>query len=148
MGRISDWISSLLSKSSTDLSKSSTDSASELQSEAEHGNAETQYCLAWDYDTHGHSTEAVRWYRKAADQGVANAQYELGYHYFTGLGVPQNYILAHMWFNLAASSEYMIRPDQQKEAVGKRDLVASKMTPAQLAEAQKLAREWKPKKEN
>ena len=129
MGRISDWISFV-------LSKSSTDSASELQSKAEHGDAEAQYY-----------TKAVRRYQEAADQGDVDAQYNLGYHYFAGLGVPQNYVLAHMWFSLAASSEDIILPDHQDRAIGKRDLVASKMTRYQIAEAQRLAREWKPEKE-
>jgi uncharacterized protein len=55
-----------------------------------------------------------------------------------GQGVPQDYVIAHMWFNLAASGGH-------KNAVQGRDMVAAKMAPAQLAEAQKLAREWKPK---
>jgi uncharacterized protein len=43
-----------------------------------------------------------------------------------------------MWFNLAAAGG-------NKEAAEARNLVSSLMTPAQIAEAQKLAREWKPK---
>jgi uncharacterized protein len=58
--------------------------------------------------------------------------------YGAGLGVPQDYALAHMWVNLAAAGGH-------KDAVKNRDIVAAKMTPAQIAEAQKLAREWKPK---
>ncbi len=46
-----------------------------------------------------------------------------------------------MWLNLAASHEKM------SDAVEERDKVASKMTPGQIAEAQKLVREWKPKPE-
>jgi uncharacterized protein len=58
--------------------------------------------------------------------------------YRTGGGVPQDYVIAHMWFNLAAASG-------DKDAVKARDVVAAKMAPTQIAEAQKLAREWKPK---
>ena len=54
-----------------------------------------------------------------------------------GQGVPQDDVQALMWFNLAAS--------KHATAVQDRDLVASKMTPAQIDEAQRLAREWKPK---
>ncbi|MDE0952796.1 MAG: SEL1-like repeat protein [Halioglobus sp.] len=79
----------------------------------------------------------MTWYRKAADQGAADAQYTLGYMYYKGLGVPQDYVQAHMWWNLAAVSEL-------ESAIKGRDAVAGMMTPAQLAEAQKLAREWKP----
>jgi TPR repeat protein len=88
--------------------------------------------------------EAVKWYRLAADQGDADAQFELGDMYSQGQGVAQDYVQAHMWYNLAASRF----PDQPENdlAAQNRDLVASKMTPAQIAEAQNLAREWKPKK--
>jgi len=89
--------------------------------------------------------EAAKWYRKAAGQGLADAQYNLGVMYEKGQGVPQDYVRAHMWFNLAASR---FAPRFGREAAVKgRDIVAAKMTPAQIAEAQRLAREWKPKKE-
>ena len=82
---------------------------------------------------------AVSWYRKAADQGNASAQYNLGVAYATGHGVPQDYVQAHKWFNLAAASG-------NANAVKARDIVAAKMTPAQIAEAQRLAGAWKPTK--
>ncbi len=50
------------------------------------------------------SKEAVKWYRKAADQGLANAQGKLGAMYYYGQGVPKDYIIAYMWRNLAASN--------------------------------------------
>jgi len=81
------------------------------------------------------------WYRKAADQGYNVAQYQLGKKYANSEGVPQDNVLAHMWFNLAASVGGL------EEAVKARADIASKMSPAQIAEAQKLAREWKPKPE-
>ncbi len=82
--------------------------------------------------------EAVRRLRKAADQGDAAAQDALGGMYVFGLGVKQDFVQAHMWYNLAAA---------QGEKLGRenRDLLAKQMTPAQITEAQKLAREWKPK---
>jgi TPR repeat protein len=81
-------------------------------------------------------TAAVRWYRKAAGQGEAFAQTNLGFMYEVGLGVTQDYVQAHMWYNLAAA--------QSEKGAGKiRDLLAEKMTPEQIAEAQKLAREGK-----
>jgi TPR repeat protein len=83
---------------------------------------------------------AIGWYRKAAEQGSPEAQVLLGFMYFQGDGVPEDYVIAHMWFNLAAVGG-------DKEAVKARGLVTAKMTPAQIAEAQKLAREWKPKTE-
>jgi TPR repeat protein len=78
---------------------------------------------------------AVGWYRKAAEQGEAYAQYNLGVMYDNGRGVPQDYVHAHKWFNLAATSG-------NKIATKNRNIIAKKMTPAQIAEAQKLAREW------
>ena len=87
--------------------------------------------------------EAMRWYRLAAAQGEARAQNNLGFLYVTGRGVPQDDVQAHMWFTLAAS-RYSPGRDRDR-VVENRDRVARRMTPAQLAEAERLAREWKPK---
>ena len=84
-----------------------------------------------DYQT------AVRLIRPLAEQGNANAQYTLGVLYDNGLGVPQDRVMAYMWLNLAAMQG-------RESAATFRDLVARLMTPQQIAEAQKLAREWKP----
>ena len=81
--------------------------------------------------------EAVRWYRLAADQGFASAQNNLGSMYNNDQGVPQDYVRAHVWFNLSAAQGI-------QDAVENRNLVAERMTPAQIAEAQRLAREWRP----
>jgi TPR repeat protein len=95
------------------------------------------------------NAEAVKWYRKAADQGYASAQWGLGEMYYAGRGVPQDYVLAHMWLNLAATALGLAVGGRTAFglAASDRDKVAAKMTPAQIAEAQKLAREWKPKPE-
>jgi len=79
--------------------------------------------------------EAVRWYRLAAEQDHASGQFSLGAMYIAGHGVPKDYVLAHMWVNLAAAKGI-------KRAVTARDLLEILMTPAQIAEAQRLAREW------
>ena len=47
--------------------------------------------------------ESVRWYRLAAEQGHATAQFSLAFRYVTGAGVPQDDVQAHMWYNLAAA---------------------------------------------
>jgi TPR repeat protein len=83
--------------------------------------------------------EALKWFRLAADQGVASAQNNLGLMYANGWGVPQDYVRAHIWFNLSAA-----QGDQN--AAETRDRILKRMTPAQIAEAQKLAREWQPKR--
>ena len=57
--------------------------------------------------------------------------------YVKGQGVAQNYVLSHLWSNLAAA-----RGDAGALAI--RDSLARMMTPAQIAEAQRLAQEWKP----
>ena len=78
--------------------------------------------------------------RKAAEQGSALGQVNLGTMYDHGHGVPQDYAQAHIWYNLAASSAE--DDAARNEAAKVRDLVATKMTPAQIAEAQRMAREW------
>ena len=89
--------------------------------------------------------EAAKWYRRAAEQGEAVAQSVLGTMYADGSGVPQDYVLAHIWLNLGAAAS---PPGVQRDmAVAARDFAAESMTPAQIAKAQRLAREWKPKKE-
>ena len=83
--------------------------------------------------------EAVKWYHKAAEQGHAPAQNNLGFMYDNGYGVADDYVQAHMWFNLSAARD-------NKQARKNLDIVAKKMTPAQIKKAQRLAREWRPKK--
>lgn len=78
---------------------------------------------------------ATKWYRKAAERGYVEAQAMVGVFYLEGRGVPQNYVLAHKWLNLAAA-----QGDQVATKI--REHVAERMTPEQIAEAQKLAREW------
>ena len=86
--------------------------------------------------------EAARWIRKAAEQGHAGAQLSLGLIYREGRGAPQDYAQAYMWFSLASlasDADIRIRGSEN------RDALAARMTPAEIAEAQRMAREWKPK---
>ena len=104
---------------------------------AEQGDAKAQFNLgliyfngdgvAQDYKT------AVKWYTLAAEQGDASAQNNLANKLIDGQGVAQDYVKAHMWFNIAAID------GSSKNAASNRDIVAKKMTPAQIAEAQKAA---------
>ncbi len=87
----------------------------------------------------GDYATAVRIFRQFADQGNASAQYNLGQMYRKGQGVTQDYVQAHMWYNLSAAKG-------NKTGRKNRDLLAKQMTPAQIAEARRLAREWKPKR--
>ena len=77
--------------------------------------------------------EAVKWYRLAAAQGNAAGQTDLGFKYLKGQGVRQDYIRAHMWFNLGAAS------GNSPQAAKGRDLLAKRMTPTQIAQAQEMA---------
>ncbi len=84
-------------------------------------------------------------YRALADQGHAKAQYNLGVMYGKGRGIPKDYVQAPTWYNLAASR---FAPGSSRDkAVKNRAALAERMTPAQSAEAQRLAREWQPKPE-
>ena len=78
---------------------------------------------------------ALKWITKAAEQGHAEGQYFLGLAYMQGTGVVKDYATAHMYSNLAASNEY----DKAKKL---RAHLEKQMPAEQLAEAQKLAREW------
>jgi hypothetical protein len=90
---------------------------------------------------------AMKWHRKAAEQGEAIAQALVGLMYKDGQGVPQDYVQAHKWLNLAAARFAASQSESREQSVKSRDRVAKKMTAAQIAEAQRLAREWKPKYE-
>jgi TPR repeat protein len=87
--------------------------------------------------------EALKWFQLAANQGNVWAQSNLGFMYRDGEGVPQDYVKAHMWFNLASAAAPGTSRGDYAEY---RDELAKKMSQAQIAEAQKLAREWKPNK--
>ena len=109
---------------------------------AELGYVGAQYNLGIMYDN-GRGVaqdyaEAMKWYRKAAELGDAQAQHNVGSMYDKGQGVAQDNVQAYMWLNLAAAQ----RDETARE---NRDIVAKRMTPEQIAEAQRLAREWKPK---
>ena len=77
---------------------------------------------------------AVKWYTLSAEQGYADAQLNLGVMYALGQGVIDDKVYAHMWSNIASSNGI----EQAKE---NREYLTKKMTPSQILEAQKLARE-------
>src|SRR5438128_2119868 len=108
---------------------------------AEAGNQDAQYGLGGMYErgmgVPQDYQQAARWYTKAAEAGDTGAQYCLSTLYYAGKGVPMDYMQAYMWANLAASKG-------GKREVENREAIATFMTPAQIAEAQRLAHEWKP----
>ena len=115
---------------------------------AEQGNAEAQEAFGTLY-VMGESVpqdygEAVKWFRLAAEQGFAEAMDDLARMYVHGEGVPKNYVQAHMWFNLAAARRHP-EPGHTNFDAGARDNLAAEMSHEQIAEAQRLAREWQSK---
>jgi len=103
------------------------------------GDAKAQFSLGLFYKKQRRDyAEAAKWYQKAAEQGLAGAQCNLGAMYCEGQGVAQDYIKAHMWFSLSAEGG-------DAKARKNLDVVAKHMSPSQIAEAKRLAKEWKPK---
>ena len=105
---------------------------------AEQGDADAQYNLAIMYDNgqgvlQDYQT-AVKWYTLAAEQGLAKSQYNLGISYAKGEGVIQDFLYTHMWLNISASIGNDDAPNARK-------IVEVSMTPAQIEQAQALARE-------
>ena len=103
------------------------------------GNSDAQYKLC-ELSERGQGLpqdyqEALRWCGLAADQGHGGAMFILGRLYHTAHGVAQDFVRAHMWYNLAAAHGY-------HNGKKWRDRLADDISPSQIAEAQKLAREW------
>jgi TPR repeat protein len=78
--------------------------------------------------------EAAKWYRRAAEQGYAEAQHKLGTHYAEGWRVPRNYVLAYMWLSLAGA---------EGGAYADRATVVKGMPETQIESAKQLLWEWK-----
>ena len=110
---------------------------------AEQNVADAQYnlgvCYAIGQGVTEDDAEAVKWFRKAAEQNYADAQYNLGVCYDSGEGVAKDEIEAYKWWLLAAGHGN----DDAKYNV---TIVENKMTREQIAEGQRLARDFKPRK--
>jgi TPR repeat protein len=109
---------------------------------AEQGRAGAQHALGKMYEN-GEGVPrdfvvAARWYRLAAEQGHTGAQFYLGGMYYAGEGVPRDYVQAFVWFSLSEAG------GQGDFATKSRAKAAEEMTPAQIAEAERRVREWKP----
>ena len=144
---------------------------------AEEGDAEAQYLLGNIYGGSGEGVprddgQAVKWYRRAAEQDHYFASYQLGFMYQYGEGVPQNDAEAVKWYRKAAEQGYDTAqsvlgdmyaegrgvPQNQVQAyawfnvaaaqlgTGKdreaRDDIANRMTREELALAQSLAQQY------
>lgn len=145
--------------------------ACELEVARDPGNPRYQFQFGRSLQRARRFPEAVKWYRLAAEQGFSPAQSNIGVLYFWGLGVAQNSIEAMNWFHKAAEqryspAQYMLGrvylrgkvvkrndvrtlmwftiaiADGFEKADVLRDTVAIGMTPTQIADAQRMAREW------
>lgn len=119
---------------------------------AEQGDADAQCCLGNAYVALGFEfiadgdlrdfIEAMKWYHLAANQGSTSAQFNLGSMYSSGEGVPRDTVQSYMWFELAARTSSASKYKDHIDAGCSRKLLEKSMTPGQIAEAQRLAREW------
>lgn len=110
------------------------------QKAATQGNADAQIALGWMYfkgeGVPKDVAKGVGWWQKAAAQGNADAQNKLGWAYWSGNGVSKNLVLAYAWSNLAAAQG-------DEGAKINRDDNEAQLSPAQRAEGQRLASNWK-----
>ena len=115
-----------------------TEAAAWFRRAAGQGNASAQFNLGVAYDNGNgvqeDDAEAAAWYRRAAKQGHDAAQSNLGVLYAKGEGVLKDFVLAHMWFNIASANG-------NEKARKARDALERTMTRAEIADANKLARE-------
>ena len=118
-----------------------------LRERATKGDADAQFTLGKNYEA-GRSglkkdfEQASNWYRLAADQGDPFAQASLGLLYRFGKGVPRDLVQAYLWLELSARHTTGADSESMAEY---RDAAAAQMTLAQISEAKRLARDWKPK---
>ena len=119
--------------------------AKEWRPLAEEGEASVQYNLGLLYlDGHGVAqdyAEAAKWFKRSADQGYVEAEHDLGALYGSGKGVKRDYLEAYKWMNICAGQG-------NAGCVAQRELLAKKLKPAQIAQAQHQSSEFTPKKES
>lgn len=114
----------------------------EFLAPAQKGEARAQFSLALLYlrgqGVAQNTPEAMRWLRKAANRGDGEARMVLGDLYMKA--GPQNYVKSYMWLTLGLAN---IRGSQRNIAHRMRKHVAARMTPEQIAQAKKMARDWR-----
>ena len=109
-----------------------------LRLAADQDNAQAQYVLDTIYWRENDYAETFKLLLRSAEHGYGYAQDYLGDMYAEGFGVPVDNVQAYFWHDRAAAQGV-------QNAAEKRDLIAKKLTPDEIAHAQKLAQEWKPK---
>jgi TPR repeat protein len=125
------------------VAKDETEAVKWFRKAAEQNVADAQFslgvCYAIGQGVMKDDAEAVKWFRKAAEQNYADAQYNLGVCYDSGEGVAKDEIEAYKWWLLAAGHG-------NDDAKYNMTIVENKMTREQIAEGQRLARDFKPRK--
>ena len=120
------------------VQKDSTEAVKWFRKSAEQGNAGAQFKVGWSYfegiGVQKDSAEAAKWFRKSAEQGNAIPQFFIGAMYANGDGVLKDIVQAHAWMNNASANG-------NRDAKKNLGILEKKMTPEQIAEATKLARE-------
>jgi TPR repeat protein len=106
---------------------------------AAHGGADAQFLLG-KMHFKGEGTpqdykQAIYWFTKAAEQGNSGAQSQLGVIFYSGKGTPKDNVMAYVWWNIAAAQG-------NESAANNRGIIEKDMTPNQIAEAQKLSKEY------
>lgn len=99
--------------------------------------------IGYDAYTRGDFSEAAARFLEAAENGNVTAQDSLGVMYANGEGVPRNYALALMWFEIASDNVPKADTLWRSRLVEFKAKAAVHLTPAQVSEARQLARAWK-----
>lgn len=86
---------------------------------------------------------AAGWFAKSAEQGDASAMLALGTLFELGKGVPQDVVQAYKWYALATVDDGEYDQELFDRATRSRDELARKITPAQVEEGEREARQWK-----
>ena len=117
---------------------------------AKMGNARAQFSLGlMNYpigdlsfdETTGNLSEALIWYRRAAEQGDVDSEIAMALAYAKGIGVQQSDVEAYKWYDIAASLAKYV--DVRDDVISRRDELGRLMSSSQIAEARRLSVDWK-----
>jgi hypothetical protein len=139
---VAEYILGLMYANGQGVPESYPQAVTWLQKAGEQGEPKAQFAVGVIYfkglGMPKNLDEAFKWYRRAANQGLSVAQYNLGAMYAKGQAVTQDVVTAHMLYSLAAATG-------TKAAGVAKDQLAKSMSADQLAQAEKMVKDWKPK---
>jgi TPR repeat protein len=125
------------------VAKDEVQAFSWIRKSADQGRLEWQYLLGVMHfkgqGTAKNNVEAVRWFMRAAECGLSAAQHSIGALYYEGIGVPKDDVISYKWLLLAAAQG-------NETSKGYAKMLEGVLTPNQLAEGQRMAREFQPRK--